>query len=140
MHRLAFLIAKGQPGIAQDLAAQEFPHTPSIRARLMELSGIVAKALKTRQSTGSEEEERDEVVVMQLHLPKSLHRRLKTLASNHTHQKSGRKVGLYRYCLTILQNHCRVAEAETMEPQDTQRYRYQPQAETASADPILQDL
>ena len=144
VHRLAFLIAKGQVGVAQDLAVQEFPTTPSIRGRLMELANIVAKAFKTRQATG-EEDEQNEVVVLQLHLPKALHRRLKTLAASHTHQKSGRKVGLYRYCLTVLQNHCRVAELETIAEQNPQRlYRYAPQPETSSPDnstnPFLIDL
>lgn len=137
VHRLAHLIAKGQAGVAQDLAGQAFPTTPSIRARLLELAKIVAEAQRTHASSNDPEEEQDEVVVMQLHLPKSLHRRLKTLASNHTHQKSGRKVGLYRYCLTVLQRHCKAAELETTaQPRPMPTY----QSEAQSTEPILQDL
>jgi hypothetical protein len=141
VHRLSYLMIRGQSGVAHDLAMQAFPTTPSIRVRLLDLVTTAAEAMKKHAPSNNPEQEQDEVVVMQLHLPKSLHRRLKTLAATHTHPKSGRKVGLYRYCLTILQNHCKVAETESLPQATTQRlYRYEPQTETASTDPILQDL
>jgi hypothetical protein len=145
VHRLSHLILKGQSGIAQDLSVQAFPTTPAIRVRLMDLSTAVAEAMQKHKPTDDPEQEQDEVVVMQLHLPKSLHRRLKTLAATCTHPKSGRKVGLYRYCLTILQNHCKIAEAESLMQVTPQRlYRYEPQPDAgsteASTDPILMDL
>jgi hypothetical protein len=141
VHGLAHLIVKGQAGVAQDLAGQAFPTTPSIRGRLMELAKTAAEAQRTHQPTGNLEEEKDEVVVMQLHLPKSLHRRLKTLAANHTHQKSGRKVGLYRYCLTVLQRHCKAAETEMRaQERPEQLYRAPVQSETHATDPVLRDL
>lgn len=135
------MIAKGHAGVAQDLAVQAFPSVPAIRLRLMDLANAAAEAIRTHQTTQNPDEEKDEIVVLQLHMPKSLHRRLKTLAASHTHQKSGRKVGLYRYCLTVLQNHCRVAETETMAEQNPQQlYRYAAPPEDLSTEQVLRDL
>ena len=109
LHRLAQYLLSGKQGLASDLAVQIFPAMPAARQRLQELAKTAAKAQQEYVPHFGDTEEEDDVVIVALHMPRSLHAQLKTLASNHSNKNSKRRVGLYRYIMTVLRNHVKVA-------------------------------
>lgn len=146
VHRLGQFLLSGKQGLANDLAVQVFPGSPATRARLHELAKLAAKAQQDYVPHLGETEDDDDVVIVQLYMPRSLHSKLKILAGQHVNKKSKRRVGLYNYILTVLRNHARVAGAITSKDLDPQRlYVAQPQMDTKSDpqpsnEPILRDL
>jgi len=102
LHRLAQYSLSKKIGLAQDLAMQHIPHNPKARQRLWSLVSSAANAQETFIPEAGED---NAPVIVSLHMSRELHGRLKILAGEHTHAKSGRRVGLYRYCLEVLQAH-----------------------------------
>jgi len=141
IHRMAHWINTKKTGLAKDLAMQYIPRRPAARDRLFELAQTVAKAMTEFSPEIGELDDEDDLVIVQLHIPASLHRKLKTLASNYKHSNSGRKMGLYKYITNVLRNHVRVATyqptvnteselygvKENEEPEKTNMVRGRPQ-------------
>jgi len=124
IHRLAHFIRSDKKGLASDLAYQYQTAqnlSPSGRQRLVELANIISKAM-TEYVPNIDDESDEDTVIVQLHMPRSLHRKLKTEASKHANQKSGRKMGLYRYILRVLANHAQVASQTPMHRRNPGKY------------------
>jgi hypothetical protein len=111
LHKIAEALYHKKTGKASDLANQYLPNDPRRREQLLELSNLVAaKKLEWYEHNPDEVpddpeafvEERE--IIVSLALPESLHQRLKMKASDARHG-SGRKVGLYRYCIEVLRAH-----------------------------------
>jgi tRNA A37 N6-isopentenylltransferase MiaA len=111
LHKIAEALYHKKMGKASDLANQYLPNDPRRREKLLELSNLVASKKREYYESHPDdvpddpedfEEERE--VMMTLAVPESLHSRLKLKASDARHG-SGRKVGLYRYCIEILRAH-----------------------------------
>lgn len=109
IHRMAHWLNTKKTGLAKDLAMQYIPRRPGARKRLLDLAQTVAEAMTEFTPQIGELDDEDDLVIVQLHMPASLHRKLKTLASNHKNPNSNRKLGLYKYILNVLRNHVRVA-------------------------------
>lgn len=105
LHRMAHFVLSKKQGIAQDLASQHLPNSPAARQRLWKLTASAANAMQTHIPEAGESSEE---ILMSLSVPRALHHRLKTLAQDHFHAKSGRRVGLYRYCVEVLKKHVEV--------------------------------
>jgi len=103
IHRMDRWSRSGKQGLVSDLAVRYLPDVPAARKRLLEL---VAVASKTAHEFNPEEipDVEHAHIVVQLHVPRDLHRKLKLLAYSHTNP-NGRRVGLYHYIMNILQNH-----------------------------------
>lgn len=101
LHRLANFVLSKKNGLAQDLANQYLPNSPAARQRLWKLVKEAATAMETHIPEAGEDEE----ILLSLSIPRSLHHQLKTLAQDYFHSKSGRRVGLYRYCVEVLTKH-----------------------------------
>lgn len=124
LHNLAHYISSGKQGLASDLAMQYQTMqnlSPAGRIRLLELANFVAQAMKAYVPDLDEESEED-TVIMQLHVPRRLHKMLKAEASKYIHPKSGRQMGLYAYTLMVLQNHVRVAVTTPMHRKDERQF------------------
>lgn len=106
LHRLAHYCKSGKVGLAKDRLQQYLPYNPAARDRIWKLIKTAADAMETYEipEAGSDAA-KEETVIVSLRMPRELHGRLKTLASDRTHAKSGRRVGLYRYVLAVLQQH-----------------------------------
>lgn len=107
LHKVVHKITSSKHGIAQDLIGQYLPTQPAARERLESLVEIAAKSQKDH--VPSIEEDGDDTVVMQLHIPMRIHGRLKTLAVDQ-------KIGLYRYTLAVLEKHTQVATDPYLNP------------------------
>jgi hypothetical protein len=97
----------GKYGIAQDLIGQYLPTQPAARERIQDLVEVAVKSMK--DYVPSIEEDGEDRVVMQLHVPRRIHSRLKTLSADQ-------KVGLYRYTLAVLERHTQVANDPYINP------------------------
>lgn len=145
-HRIAQYLLSGKEGLASDLSRQAFPGSPAARQRLHELAKVAAKAQQEYIPKEGATEEEDDVVIVQLYMPRSLHSKLKTLAGSHVNKKSKRRVGLYNYILTVLRNHVRVANVMTARNADPQvLYAAKPETDPdvpppSTNEPILRDL
>lgn len=107
LHKLAIYVRHNKKGLAQDLAQQHLPHSPKARERFWDLVKVAADAADTFIPEAGDDAD-DTPILMSLRVPRDLHKRLKILAGERTHAKSGRRVGLYRYCLEVLQKHVEV--------------------------------
>lgn len=109
VHRMAHWFNNKKEGLAKDLAMQYIPRMPAARERLISLSRIVAQAMNDYVPEIGEFDNEDDLVIVQLHVPASLHKKLKTLAADFRQPNSKRKMGLYKYIVNVLRNHVRVA-------------------------------
>jgi len=113
LHKIAEALYSKNQGKATDLANQYLPNDPRRRSVLLKLSTTAATAKRDYLEKNpnyvpedpSEGEIEERTIQVALHLPESLHQRLKVKASDYTHPKTGRKVGLYRYIEEILKAH-----------------------------------
>lgn len=103
LHRAEQKMAHGKQGHAVDMVQRYLPNQPGRQQRLLRLINIAVTARQNQQPSGEVPEagEAVETIVMQLEIPRWLHHRLKTLALG--------KMGLYRYCATILEHHANTA-------------------------------
>jgi len=116
VHRMAHWFNSKKEGLAKDLAMQYIPRMPAARERLMELARTVAQAMNDYVPEIGEFDNEDDTVIMQLHVPASLHKKLKTLAADLRQPNTKRKMGLYKYVVNVLRNHVRVATYQAPGP------------------------
>jgi hypothetical protein len=99
-------------GKATDLSNQLLPHDPRRREILINLANQAATAKRVYHENNLDEvpddpdavEEKEREILVSLPIPESVHQRLTSKAAEFRHE-SGRKVGLYRYCLEVLRKH-----------------------------------
>lgn len=75
---------------------------------MIALVAAVAQAMKDYVPELGDEDDEDDTVVVTLHVPRKLHHKLKTCATNYSNARSGRRVGLYNYILKVLKNNVSV--------------------------------
>lgn len=111
LHKMEASLFAKNPGKATDLASQLLPNDPRRREILIKLARMAATAKRDYHENHPDEvpddpdDVEERVVKVSLEIEESLHSRLKMKASEFTHPKSGRKVGLYRYILEVLRAH-----------------------------------
>lgn len=112
LHKIGEALYHKKTGKASDLANQYLPNDPRRRELLLELSNLVASKKREYYENNPDDvpedpddiEQQEREIMMSLNIPESLHARLKAKAADTTHG-SGRKVGLYRYCIEVLRAH-----------------------------------
>lgn len=98
LHRLAPMFMSGKAGLVNDYIEQYLPDDPQARVLFKDLIQDVVKA---SIAFGDKELDKDDLVTMQIKIPRTLHSLLKTIAMDFTH-KSGRPMGLYSLCVAAL--------------------------------------
>jgi hypothetical protein len=88
----------GKTGQVEDYIEQYLPNDIRARELYKELVQDVVKACAEFREKDLAE---DDLITMQIKIPRTLHSLLKTIAMNFTH-KSGRRMGLYSLCVAAL--------------------------------------
>ena len=131
-------------GVANDLAMQYLPGSPAARQRLVSLVASVATSMKDYIPELGDEDDEDDTVIVTLHVPRRLHHKLKTCATNYSNAKSGRRVGLYNYIIRVLKNNVTVelnsAGSHTSTVKKYGIAETSVAKDTNSEDPILQEM
>jgi hypothetical protein len=112
VHRLAHYIRRGKSGLVSDLAQQYQAAqnlSPAGRHRLLELAHLVATSMDTFIPEDMEEFDEEDTVLVQIPLPRTIHKTAKYLASCYKNSGSGRQMGLYRYLSIVITNHVLLA-------------------------------
>lgn len=109
MHRLATMVAAGKAGVAQDFMMLYLPADPAARERL---NTLVKEVLKAKLEFGVSATE-DDLVLLSVKVPRSVHARLKTLSSEYKHA-SGRKVGVATYAAFVLGQHTATSDSQAV--------------------------
>jgi hypothetical protein len=110
LHKAAEALFSGNIGRASELVGGLYPNEPRIRKELLHYANRTAKAKLAWKERNRErgipdagEVDADtDTVKVQLDIPRWIHHRLKTMASDH-HHPNGRKVGLYAFILKVLE-------------------------------------
>lgn len=124
LHQIAVKMVWKKRGEALDLASR-YPflvNSPKRQKELLRLAGIAASSQIQHQSSGEipEAGQKVKTVRLSLEVPEWLHHHLKTLAKQ-------RECGLYRYCLSVLENHAMLG---MYKPGATRQERFDPDAES----------
>jgi len=113
VHRLAHLVRGKKLGVVSDLAQQYQTSqnlSPAGRHRLIELAKLVSMSMETFvPDEDMDEFDAEDTILVQIPLPRAIHKTAKHLASLTKNPGSKRQMGLYHYLSLVITNHVLLA-------------------------------
>jgi len=125
VHRLAHFMRGRKKGLVSDLAQQYQASqnlSPAGKQRLLELANLVATTIDSFIPEDMEELVEEDTVLVQVPLPRSVHKMLKHLAAQHKNPGSKRQLGMYKYLQILITNHVKLATSSRMHAKDPEKY------------------